>query len=206
MCGIVGITSQNATASLSVYNALTVLQHRGQDAAGMAVINEKGFLSMHKKNGLVRDVFNEDEMIRLQGNIGIGHVRYPTSGTINTSEAQPFYVNSPYGIILVHNGNLVNTSKLRDELRDDDFRHINTNSDSEVLINIFANSLEKNSNKKLDDESIARAVSEVHDRVEGAYSGVLIILGYGIVAFRGLLERPLRGDAQIQKCLKVRHF
>ena len=184
MCGIVGITSQNATASLSVYNALTVLQHRGQDAAGMAVINEKGFLSMHKKNGLVRDVFNEDEMIRLQGNIGIGHVRYPTSGTINTSEAQPFYVNSPYGIILVHNGNLVNTSKLRDELRDDDFRHINTNSDSEVLINIFANSLEKNSNKKLDDESIARAVSEVHDRVEGAYSVVLIILGYGIVAFR----------------------
>jgi len=184
MCGIVGISSNNSTASLSIYNALTVLQHRGQDAAGMAIMNEEGFLSMHKQNGLVRDAFDEQDMIRLQGNIGVGHVRYPTAGTVDISEAQPFYVNSPHGIVLVHNGNLVNTSKLREELRSDDFRHINTTSDSEVLINIFASSLEKNCNGRLDDNSIVKAVAEVHERVEGAYSVILIILGYGLVAFR----------------------
>ena len=111
MCGIVGISSQSSTAALSIYNALTVLQHRGQDAAGMATISKSGFLSMHKQNGLVRDAFNDEDMIRLKGNIGVGHVRYPTSGSISASEAQPFYVNSPHGIILVHNGNLVNTVK-----------------------------------------------------------------------------------------------
>ncbi len=184
MCGIVGISSNNSNAGLSIYNALTVLQHRGQDAAGMAVMNEEGFLSMHKENGLVRDAFNEEQMIRLQGTAGLGHVRYPTAGTINISEAQPFYVNSPHGIVLVHNGNLVNTSKLRSELLNDDFRHINTTSDSEVLINIFASSLEKNSSGKLDDEAIVKSVHEVHERVEGAYSVIIIILGYGLVAFR----------------------
>ena len=184
MCGIVGISSQSSTAALSIYNALTVLQHRGQDAAGMATISKSGFLSMHKQNGLVRDAFNDEDMIRLKGNIGVGHVRYPTSGSINASEAQPFYVNSPHGIILVHNGNLVNTVKLRNELKKDEFRHINTKSDSEVLINIFASSLEKNSSNKLDDNAIASAVAEVHRRVEGAYSVVMIILGYGLVAFR----------------------
>ena len=184
MCGIVGVSSNSPTASLSIYNALTVLQHRGQDAAGMAVVNEDNFLSMHKQNGLVRDAFNEADMIRLQGNSGIGHVRYPTSGTIDSSQAQPFYVNSPHGIILVHNGNLVNTIKLREELNKQDFRHINTASDSEVLINIFASSLEKNTSGELVDDDIVRAVEEVHRRVEGAYSVIVIILGYGLVAFR----------------------
>ena len=127
MCGIIGISSDHSTAALSIYNALTVLQHRGQDAAGMAVINDEGFLNIHKKNGLVRDAFEENDMIRLQGNVGIGHVRYPTSGTVDITQAQPFYVNSPHGIVLVHNGNLVNTKELTQELIFQDLRHINTN-------------------------------------------------------------------------------
>ena len=184
MCGIIGISSDHSTAPLSIYNALTVLQHRGQDAAGMAVINDEGFLNIHKKNGLVRDAFEENDMIRLQGNVGIGHVRYPTSGTVDITQAQPFYVNSPHGIVLVHNGNLVNTKKLRDELQSEDFRHINTTSDSEVLINIFASSLEKNGSKQLNDKTIFDAVAEVHKRVEGAYSVIIAILGYGLIAFR----------------------
>ena len=184
MCGIIGISSDHSTAPLSIYNALTVLQHRGQDAAGMAVINDEGFLNIHKKNGLVRDAFEENDMIRLQGNVGIGHVRYPTSGTVDITQAQPFYVNSPHGIVLVHNGNLVNTKKLRDELQSEDFRHINTTSDSEVLINIFASSLEKNGTKQLNDKTIFDAVAEVHKRVEGAYSVIIAILGYGLIAFR----------------------
>ena len=109
MCGIIGISSKSSTAPLSLYNGLTVLQHRGQDAAGMAVVDKNGFLSMHKSNGLVRDVFKQDDMLRLKGNTGIGHVRYPTAGTSSKLEAQPFYVNSPYGIVLVHNGNLINS-------------------------------------------------------------------------------------------------
>ena len=184
MCGIIGISSDHSTAPLSIYNALTVLQHRGQDAAGMAVINDEGFLNIHKKNGLVRDAFEENDMIRLKGNVGIGHVRYPTSGTVDITQAQPFYVNSPHGIVLVHNGNLVNTKKLRYELQSEDFRHINTTSDSEVLINIFASSLEKNGSKQLNDKTIFDAVAEVHKRVEGAYSVIIAILGYGLVAFR----------------------
>jgi len=184
MCGIIGISSDKPNACLPIYDALTVLQHRGQDAAGMAMMDNEGLLAMHKQNGLVRDAFSEKDMLKLKGNSGVGHVRYPTAGTIDISEAQPFYVNSPYGIILVHNGNLVNTSQLRKELLNDNFRHINTTSDSEVLINIFASSLEKNSNGKLDDESIVKAVHEVHERVEGAYSVIMLILGYGLVAFR----------------------
>jgi len=184
MCGIIGISSDKPNACLPIYDALTVLQHRGQDAAGMAMMDNEGLLSMHKQNGLVRDAFSEKDMLKLKGNSGVGHVRYPTAGTIDISEAQPFYVNSPYGIILVHNGNLVNTCQLRKELLNDNFRHINTTSDSEVLINIFASSLEKNSNGKLDDESIVKAVHEVHKRVEGAYSVIMLILGYGLIAFR----------------------
>tara|TARA_Y100000994_G_scaffold190635_1_gene159693 strand:+ start:1677 stop:3143 length:1467 start_codon:yes stop_codon:yes gene_type:complete len=184
MCGIVGIRSKKENVCLSIYNALTVLQHRGQDAAGMAVSDKGGFLSMHKDNGLVRDVFDESQMQRLSGHIGIGHVRYPTAGTMRNSEAQPFYVNSPFGIVLVHNGNLVNTSELRKELYEQDKRHINTQSDTEVLINIFAKALEKNVNNKLDDSAIVNAVHEVHSRVVGAYSVIAVILGYGMVAFR----------------------
>ena len=184
MCGIVGVRSKKENVCLSIYNALTVLQHRGQDAAGMAVSDKVGFLNIHKDNGLVRDVFTEDEMRRLTGNTGIGHVRYPTAGTMKNSEAQPFYVNSPFGIVLVHNGNIVNTSKLRKELSSQDNRHINTKSDTEVLINIFASAIEKNLINKLDNECIVKAVEEVHRRVKGAYSVISIILGYGMVAFR----------------------
>jgi len=184
MCGIVGIRSKKENVCLSIYNALTVLQHRGQDAAGMAVSDKDGFLSMHKDNGLVRDVFDDSQMQRLSGHVGIGHVRYPTAGTMRNSEAQPFYVNSPFGIVLVHNGNLVNTADLRQELYEQDKRHINTQSDTEVLINIFAKALEKNVNDKLDDRAIVNAVNEVHRRVIGAYSVIAVILGYGMVAFR----------------------
>ena len=184
MCGIVGIKSRKENVCLSIYNALTVLQHRGQDAAGMAVADINGFLKMHKDNGLVRDVFSEEQMHRLSGHVGIGHVRYPTAGTMKNAEAQPFYVNSPFGIVLVHNGNLVNTETLRDELYDDDKRHINTQSDTEVLINVFASALENNLNGELDNICISKAVEEVHSRVVGAYSVIAIILGYGMVAFR----------------------
>jgi len=184
MCGIIGVRSKKENVCLSIYNALTVLQHRGQDAAGMAVSDKDGFLSMHKDNGLVRDVFNEEQMHRLSGHIGIGHVRYPTAGTMKNSEAQPFYVNSPFGIVLVHNGNLVNTAELRNQLYQQDKRHINTQSDTEVLINIFAKALEKNTDTDLNDEAIVKAVNEVHNRVIGAYSVIAVILGYGMVAFR----------------------
>lgn len=185
MCGIVGVRSKKENVCLSIYNALTVLQHRGQDAAGMAVSDKDGFLNIHKNNGLVRDVFDEDQIHRLIGNVGLGHVRYPTAGTMKNSEAQPFYVNSPFGIVLVHNGNLVNTSELRKELSKYDKRHINTLSDTEVLINIFASAIESHLvDDTLDNECIVKAVEEVHSRVKGAYSVIAIILGYGLVAFR----------------------
>lgn len=162
MCAIVGVSSNSDNACLTIYNALTVLQHRGQDAAGMATSDESGHLFMHKDNGLVRDVFNEDAMMHLTGNVGLGHTRYPTAGSYNFEEAQPFYVNSPYGLVLVHNGNLVNTDSLRSELFQEDLRHINTSSDSEVLLNIFAHALQNNSKNELNKESIFNAVSEVH--------------------------------------------
>ena len=184
MCAIVGVASKKPNVCLTIYNALTVLQHRGQDAAGMATSDEYGHLCVHKENGLVRDVFKDSDMLNLNGSIGIGHTRYPTAGSYNFEEAQPFYVNSPYGIVLVHNGNLVNTQQLRKEVFNDDLRHINTSSDSEVLLNVFAHALQNNKNNKLTKENIFKAVEEVHDRVEGAYSVILMILGYGLVAFR----------------------
>ncbi len=184
MCAILGIVTDKDNASLTLYNALTVLQHRGQDAAGIATIKDKTILNIHKDNGLVRDVFNEESMIHLNGNIGVGHTRYPTAGSYNYEEAQPFYVNSPYGIVLVHNGNIVNVEKLRSEISNNDFRHLKTSSDSEVILNIFANALEKNKELVLTKEHIFNAVNEVHNRVEGAYSVIIMILGYGLVAFR----------------------
>ena len=185
MCGIVGITTSKTNVCLSLYNALTVLQHRGQDAAGMAVVSNDSLFMTHKDNGLVRDVFNDQIMQKLIGNMGIGHVRYPTSGTTKTSEAQPFYVNSPYGISLVHNGNLINTKSLLREIVKDNKRHVNTFSDSELLLNVFADCLEKrSSNKGLSNKTIAEAVFDLHERVDGAYSVIAIIIGYGIVAFR----------------------
>ena len=168
---------------LTIYNALTVLQHRGQDAAGMATVDNNNNLNMHKNNGLVRDVFNEDSMIKLEGSFGVGHTRYPTAGSHNFEEAQPFYVNSPYGIVLIHNGNIVNAKQLRDEILKQDLRHLKTSSDSEIILNIFANALEK-IKFKLTKEQIFKAIDEVHNRVQGAYSVIIMILGYGLVAFR----------------------
>ena len=184
MCAILGVYSSNENACLTIYNALTNLQHRGQDAAGMAVADKKGHLNMYKNNGLVRDVFNEDNIHNLKGSIGLGHTRYPTAGSYNYEEAQPFYVNSPFGLVLVHNGNLVNANQLRKKLFQSDLRHINTSSDSEVLLNVFAHALQKNAESVLTEENIFKAVKEVHERVEGAYSAIIMILGYGIVAFR----------------------
>ena len=163
---------------------MTVLQHRGQDAAGIATFDDDGKLNMHKGNGLVRDVFKEKEMMQLSGSQGLGHTRYPTAGSYNYEEAQPFYVNSPYGLVLVHNGNLVNTNELRHKLFQEDLRHINTTSDSEVLLNIFAHALHKQQKLDLTKNDIFRAVDEVHRRVEGAYSVIIMISGYGMVAFR----------------------
>ena len=177
MCAIVGVTTDKPNACLTIYNAMTVLQHRGQDAAGMATFDESGRLNIHKDNGLVRDVFGERQMLGLNGNMGLGHTRYPTAGSYNFEEAQPFYVNSPYGLVLVHNGNLVNAKQLREELFQEDLRHINTNSDSEVLLNIFAHALQRKRKIELTKNDIFNAVDEVHKRVEGAYSVIIMISG-----------------------------
>ena len=184
MCAIVGVSTDKPNVCLTIYNAMTVLQHRGQDAAGIAIFDDIGKLNMHKGNGLVRDVFEEKEMMQLNGSVGLGHTRYPTAGSYNYEEAQPFYVNSPYGLVLVHNGNLVNTKELKEKLFHKNLRHINTNSDSEVLLNIFAHALQKKQKVELTKNDIFEAVDEVHNRAEGAYSVIIMISGYGIVAFR----------------------
>ena len=184
MCAITGMFTEKSNVCLSLYNALTVLQHRGQDAAGMATCTDDGSLVLHKDNGLVRDVFSEKKMITLEGQYGLGHTRYPTAGSSCNTEAQPFYVNSPFGLVLVHNGNLVNSKELSNQLCEQDLRHLNTSSDSEVLLNVFANALHKRSSKELKKEDIFAAVDEVHDRVQGAYAVIVMILGYGILAFR----------------------
>ncbi len=187
MCSITGIYGDKDNVCLSINNALTVLQHRGQDAAGMATANSEGYFQIHKGNGLVRDVFNDSSMSKLiGGSYGIGHTRYPTAGQINKTEAQPFYVNSPFGLALVHNGNLVNASELKDELEKFNRRHINSTSDSEILLNIFADCLmnECSNTAELNEGHIFNAVNNLHERVKGAYAVVILILGYGIVAFR----------------------
>ena len=182
MCGIVGIVSTQYV-NQGLYDALTVLQHRGQDAAGMVTFqNERFFL--RKDNGLVRDVFRTSHMRRLVGNVGIGHVRYPTAGSASSAEAQPFYVNSPYGITLAHNGNLTNADDLARDLFRTDLRHINTNSDSEVLLNVFAHELQKLGKLDPTREEIFAAVRAVHKRCRGAYAVIAMITGYGIVGFR----------------------
>jgi amidophosphoribosyltransferase len=182
VCGIVGIVSkQNVNQTL--YDALTILQHRGQDAAGM-VTSELGRFRLRKANGMVRDVFQHVHMERLQGKIGIGHVRYPTAGTNSSAEAQPFYVNSPYGITLAHNGNLTNTEALAKLLFETDLRHLNTRSDSEVLLNIFAHELQRLGKHHPTPQDIFAAVAGVHGRCLGAYAVVAMISGYGLVAFR----------------------
>ncbi|MFE8069753.1 amidophosphoribosyltransferase [Marinobacteraceae bacterium S3BR75-40.1] len=182
MCGIVGIVGKSYV-NQSLYDALTVMQHRGQDAAGMVTFeNERFFL--RKDNGLVRDVFRTRHMRRLVGNVGIGHVRYPTAGTSSSAEAQPFYVNSPYGITLAHNGNLTNANQLAEDIFRSDLRHINTNSDSEVLLNVFAHELQKMGQLKPTKDEIFTAVKAVHKRCRGAYAVIAMITGYGIVGFR----------------------
>jgi len=182
MCGIVGIVGHQPV-NQSIYDALTVLQHRGQDAAGI-MTEHNGRLHIHKNNGLVRDVFQERHMTRLQGNIGLGHVRYPTAGTASLSEAQPFYVNSPYGVCLAHNGNLVNAEELKRHVVNVDRRHLNTRSDTEILLNIFAHELGAQSSDGLEADDILNAVEGVHRRCSGAYAVVALIVGHGIVAFR----------------------
>ena len=168
----------------SLYDALLVLQHRGQDAAGI-MTSEGGRLHLRKDNGLARDVFDNQHMIKLPGRMGVAHVRYPTAGCSSSAEAQPFYVNSPYGICLAHNGNLTNAEELKRDLFREDRRHINTDSDSEILLNVFAHELNAETrNLSLDENDVFRAVSGVHRRCRGGYAAVAMIPGYGVVAFR----------------------
>lgn len=182
MCGIVGIVSQEPVNQL-IYDALIVLQHRGQDAAGIATWSEDG-LHKRKDNGFVRDVFHSRHMSELKGNVGIGHVRYPTAGTSKSDEAQPFYVNSPYGICLAHNGNLTNTDELINTLIKKDRRFLNSDSDSEVLLNVFAHELQNRASCHATTEQIFDTVDAVHDRVDGGYAVVALVIGHGVVAFR----------------------
>ncbi len=182
MCGIVGIIS-HGRVNQSLYDALSVLQHRGQDAAGIVTV-EGNRLNLRKDNGLVRDVFHTRHMFKLRGHMGIGHVRYPTAGCASSAESQPFFVNSPYGISLAHNGNLTNVDQLTRDLFVEDLRHINTGSDSEVLLNVFAHELEKTRKLRLDEQDVFTAVRGVHRRCRGAYAAVALITGYGIVGFR----------------------
>lgn len=182
MCGIIGIVgTENVNQNL--YDGLTVLQHRGQDAAGI-VTCDQGRLFLRKDNGLVRDVFRTRHMLRLQGSMGIGHVRYPTAGCFSSAEAQPFYVNSPFGLSLAHNGNLTNAAELKRDLFRADRRHINTDSDSEVLLNVFAHELQREGKFTLDASDVFEAVAAVHKRCRGAYAVVVMITGFGIVGFR----------------------
>ncbi len=184
MCGIVGIlsTTKKDTA-LYIYDALTILQHRGQDAAGI-VTSHKGRFYMRKSNGLVKNAFRTKHMTKLLGDMGIGHVRYPTAGSSSGAEAQPFYVNSPYGIAFAHNGNLTNTEQLAKEIFEQDLRHINTNSDSEILLNVFASELAKLQKQRINEDDIFASVTQVHKRVRGAYAAIGMIPGYGIFGFR----------------------
>ena len=180
MCGIVGIVGHSEVAA-QLYDGLTVLQHRGQDAAGIATA-DGGKLRVHKGNGLVRDVFDQSAMALLSGRVGVAHCRYPTAGSEGSDEAQPFYVNSPFGIALAHNGNLINTDALRREVFEQDRRNVNTESDSEVLLNVFAHELDLQ--KALTPDAVFRALEGVNRRARGGYAVVCAVLGLGLVAFR----------------------
>lgn len=182
MCGLVGVVT-SVDVGVCLYDTLTVLQHRGQDAAGI-MTSDNGKLNLRKDNGLIKDVFRTRHMRRLTGQMGIGHVRYPTAGSTSPALAQPFYVNSPYGLALAHNGNLTNTEELSRDLFKADLRHINTDSDSEVLLNVFAHELQRRGNIKPTPEDLFAAVSGVHDRCRGGFAAVVMITGYGILGFR----------------------
>lgn len=200
MCGVVGVVSYSPVNQL-IYDSLQLLQHRGQDAAGIAT-NQGNNFTMHKGNGLVRDVFRTRNMRSLHGNYGIGQVRYPTAGSSSAEEAQPFYVNAPFGITMAHNGNLTNGDELRISMFRKDRRHINTNSDSEVLLNVLAHEIDKaTSGYSLDPAALFRAVHEVHKRVRGSYGVVAQIAGFGLLGFRDPFGiRPLCiGSAETEK-------
>lgn len=182
MCGIIGIVAKSSV-NQALYDGLTVLQHRGQDAAGI-ITYDNGKLFMRKDNGLVRDVFHTRHMLKLPGTMGIGHVRYPTAGCSSSAEAQPFYVNTPFGVSLAHNGNLTNAEELKNDVFRDELRHINTDSDSEVLLNVFAQELHRLGKLRLNADDIFQAVSGVHRRCRGSYAAVAMITGIGIVGFR----------------------
>ncbi len=182
MCGIIGILGKQPV-NQAIYDGLLVLQHRGQDAAGI-LTSDGGRVYLRKDNGLVRDVFQEHHMFGLKGEMGIGHVRYPTAGCDSPAEAQPFYVNSPFGLALAHNGNLTNAEQLKSDLFREDLRHINTGSDSEILLNVFAHELQAVARLKLAPEHIFKAVSAVHRRCKGAYAVTMLIADFGILAFR----------------------
>ncbi|PQA76150.1 amidophosphoribosyltransferase [Rhodoferax sp. TS-BS-61-7] len=202
MCGIVGVVS-NAPVNQLIYDALLLLQHRGQDAAGIVTQQERKFF-MHKAKGMVKDVFRTRNMRSLLGNCGLGQVRYPTAGNaFSEEEAQPFYVNAPFGIVLVHNGNLTNAHALKAELFNTDHRHINTESDSEVLLNVLAHEIEKTTRGlPLQPMDIFAAVRNVHKRVKGSYAVIALIAGHGVLAFRDPFGiRPLcmgkNGDGNV---------
>ena len=182
MCGVVGIAGKSPVNQM-LFDALTMLQHRGQDAAGIVTCQD-GRLFLRKDTGMVRDVFHTRHMRALKGNYGIGHVRYPTAGSSSSAEAQPFYVNSPYGITLAHNGNLTNAAEIHDDLFKTDLRHMNTDSDSEVLLNVFAHELQKRSKLTPTADDIFHVVSRVHERCKGGYAVVAMITGQGLVGFR----------------------
>ncbi|MFT7184074.1 MAG: amidophosphoribosyltransferase [Oceanicoccus sp.] len=196
MCGIISIHSDEPVAQ-KLYDGLMMLQHRGQDAAGMVTYN--GRLHMHKNDGLVTEVFNQKEMDRMLGNIGMAHVRYPTAGTYDSREAQPFYVNAPFGIALIHNGNLTNTPELREQVIKKDMRHLNTQSDSEVLLNVLADEINKLNVKSLAKEDVFKAMKGVYSRIKGGYAVIAIIAGQGVLAFRDPNAiRPLMMGRQVK--------
>ena len=185
MCGIVGVVGRGPV-NQDIYDALLLLQHRGQDATGIATAEPSGVMHMSKARGMVREGFRTRDMRTLLGNVGLGHVRYATKGTASSEEeAQPFYVNSPYGIILIHNGNLTNTRELTADMAHRDRRHLNSSSDTELLLNVLANELQATTSPvDLDPERIFEAVARTHKRIEGAYSVIAVIAGYGLLAFR----------------------
>ena len=182
MCGIAGIFG-NSDVNLQLYDALTMLQHRGQDAAGITTC-KNGVFHQRKDNGLVKDVFHTRHMKELIGNIGIGHVRYPTAGGSSPALAQPFYVNSPYGICMAHNGNLTNSAQLHEHIFKSDMRHVNTDSDSELLLNVFAHELQLQGKLQPGADDVFAAIERVHSRCRGAYAVVGLIANYGLFAFR----------------------